>query len=262
MCTSSTTPQADVISVTRSIKINSPSVLWFLNLSQTILSENAILTTAISFFLSLSAGFSSPVFTSMVCSISVTIPGIDLVPSLKKKFFPLKSSSSSIQSIVAVMDEATFAPEPIVSTQPLDTSTSLSSWIVTGWPVNALSLSLSPTWMLFTWAVSLLGSVVISSPTFTSPASICPWKPRKVWSGRQTLCTGMKKPSSSFSSFMSTSSRYDKRAGPLYHGIFSDFVVTLSPSVAETGMITTFLSSSSFVSSTICFVISSKRFSS
>ena len=171
--------------------MNSPSVLWFLNLSQTILSENAIFTTAISFFLSLSAGFSSPVFTSMVCSISVTMPGIDLVPSLKKKFFPLKSSSSSIQSIVAVMDEATFAPEPIVSTQPLDTSTSLSSWIVTGWPVNALSLSLSPTWMLFTCAVSLLCSVVISSPTFTSPASIWPWNPRKVWSGRQTLCTGM-----------------------------------------------------------------------
>ena len=45
--------------------------------------------------------------------------------------------------------------------------------------------------MLFTWAVSLLGSVVISSPTFTSPASIWPWNPRKVWSGRQTLCTGM-----------------------------------------------------------------------
>ena len=45
--------------------------------------------------LCVSAGFSSPVFTSMVCSISVTMPGIDLVPSLKKKFFPLKSSSSS-----------------------------------------------------------------------------------------------------------------------------------------------------------------------
>ena len=48
----------------------------------------------------------------------------------------------------------------------------------------------------------------------------------------------------------------------MYHGIFSDFVVTLSPSVAETGMILTFASPSSFVSSTICFVISSKRFSS
>ena len=52
-------------------------------------------------------------------------------------------------------------------------------------------LSLSPTKMLLICARSLLGRVTISSPTFTSPDSICPWNPRKVWSGRHTLCTGI-----------------------------------------------------------------------
>ena len=179
------------MSVTRSMRMNSPNVLWFLNLSTTILSAKEILQTAISFLLNVSAGFSSPVFTSIVCSMLVTIPGIVFVPSLKKKFFPLYSSSSSIQRSVAVIDDAVCAPESTVSTHPLDTSTSRSSWIVTGCPFFAESLSLSPTWMLFTCAVSLLGSVTISSVTFIVPASICPWNPLNVWSGRHTLCTGI-----------------------------------------------------------------------
>ena len=54
----------------------------------------------------------------------------------------------------------------------------------------------------------------------------------------------------------------ERLANEIMDAANSDFVVTLSPSVAETGIITTFLSSSSFVSSIICFVISSKRFSS
>ena len=51
--------------------------------------------------------------------------------------------------------------------------------------------SFPATKMLFTLAVSLPGSTVKVSPTCTSPASICPWKPRKVWFGRHTRCTGI-----------------------------------------------------------------------
>ena len=58
------------------------------------------------------------------------------------------------------------------------------------------------------------------------------------------------------------SSRYVRSAGPLYQGMFSDFFVTLSPSVADTGMIVIFGRLSSDDSSFICSTISLKRFSS
>ena len=45
----------------------------------------------------------------------------------------------------------------------------------------------------------------------------------------------------------------------LYHGILADLVVTLSPSVAETGITTTSASESSLVSSAICAFILLKR---
>ena len=190
-CSSVTTPQAEVILVTRSIKISSPSVLCAANVSATILSANAISQTAISFLCKEDTSFFSPVLTSINETIFVTSPGIIFVPSLIKKFFPFSRASSSIHRIVAVTAAAVLIPESTDNTQPLDTSTSLSNWIVTGWPSCAASTFLSPTWILFTCACSLLGSVVIASPTWMFPASIWPWKPLNSWFGRHTRCTGI-----------------------------------------------------------------------
>ena len=106
--------------------------------------------TAISFFLRKVAGFSTPVLTSIVLTISVTTPGISLVPSFTKKFLLLVRTSSSIQRIVAVISVASLRSAPAARTEPLETSTSRSNWIVTGCPIDALWASLSPTWILFT----------------------------------------------------------------------------------------------------------------
>ena len=53
------------------------------------------------------------------------------------------------------------------------------------------------------------------------------------------------------SSLMSTVSRWERSASPLYHGMLSDLVVTLSPSVADTGIIVTLASFSSSISAAI-----------
>ena len=47
-------------------------------------------------------------------------------------------------------------------------------------------------------------------------------------------------PCSAFSSLISTFSRYSKSGSPSYQVIFSDLTVTLSPSVADNGIILTF----------------------
>ena len=74
-------------------------------------------------------------------------------------------------------------------------------------------------------------------PYNTKEKEIYPWNPRKSAFGLHTLWTGITNPCSLAPSSTSTDSRYSSRVFPLYHGIRPDFSVTLSPSVAETGMI-------------------------
>ena len=185
------TPHADVMFVIRSINMSSPKALWSSNSSKTISSCKITSHTAISFFLKLFAGMYSPVLTSILYWIFVTIPGISFVPIFTKYSFPGNNSPSSIQRTVAVNDLLTGSSVLLASTHPLDTSTSRSNWIVTGRPFSAVCASLSPINKLLTFACSLLGNVTISSPTEICPDSICPWNPRNVWFGRHTLWTGM-----------------------------------------------------------------------
>jgi len=176
--TVSSTPQAEVIWLTRSIKIISPKVLCFLNSSRTTFSASSISQSAISFFSMDSAGRCSPVFTSTLYWILRINPGILFVPIFTRYSFPKVSLLSSIQRRVAWKLFATGTSALSVSTQPRLTSTSLSSWMVTACPVTASSTVLSPLRRDLTVAVSLLGSVVMVCPTFTLPLSIWPWKPR------------------------------------------------------------------------------------
>jgi len=154
-------------------------------------SAKTILQYAISFFVKELASLCSPLFTSIAYSIFDTTAGISFVPILAKNSCPLFNLLSSIHKIVASICFSVLISESLNKTHPLDTSTSLFNVIVTGWPLYASLLSLSPMLILFTYAFSLLGSVVISSPIAILPASTCPWNPLNSWFGRHTLCTGI-----------------------------------------------------------------------
>ena len=75
-------PQAEVMLVTLSISISSPSALCLSNLSKTIFSARAISHSASSFFLSLEALMCSPVFISILYLMLWTVAGISLVPTI------------------------------------------------------------------------------------------------------------------------------------------------------------------------------------
>src|SRR3546814_7573236 len=66
------------------------------------------------------------------------------------------------------------------------------------------------------------GSTAISSPIATAPPVTVPAKPRKFWLGRQTHCTGRRKPPVSSFRRASTVSRCSSSGGPPYHGVASD----------------------------------------
>src|SRR3546814_7206296 len=78
------------------------------------------------------------------------------------------------------------------------------------------------------------GNTAISSPTATGPPTTGPEKPRKFWSGRQTHCTGRRKPPVPASRRASTASRCCSRFGPSYQGVDSNACSMLSPLSADT----------------------------
>ena len=102
-----------------------------------------------------------------------------------------------------------------------------------------------------THAFSLDGRMRISSPTAMVPVSICPWNPLKLLFGRHTLCIGIVKPASASSADTSMSSRYSRSDLPSYQRVLSDLSVTLSPSVADTGMTARLSYSNSLISTFI-----------
>ena len=81
------------------------------------------------------------------------------------------------------------------------------------------------------------GMAIISSPLEIVPDAIVPEKPRKSRFGRFTHCTGKRNGVSKLARSTSTSSKNSSKAGPLYQGATLDFVVTLSPSKALTGIV-------------------------
>ena len=176
----STTPQAEVILLTRSTRIKLPMLLWFSKASYTTADAAAMSQTAISFLYSFDTAICSPVLTSILYLISITEAGTSLVPIFIRKFFPCLSSVSSIQRSLAVNMELTFSSVPFTRTHPLETSTSLVREIVTACPFRADSASWSVTRIDSASACSRLGRTVIVSPFRMLPASTCPWKPRKV----------------------------------------------------------------------------------
>ena len=127
----STTPQAEVILVTRSISMKLPMLLCFSKVSNTTGDEAATSQTAISFLYNFEVAICSPVLTSIRYLISMTDTGSIWVPILIRKFFPCLNSMSSIQSIFAVNMLLTINSVSFANTQPLEISTSLLSETVT-----------------------------------------------------------------------------------------------------------------------------------
>ena len=197
----------------------------------------AMSQTAISFLYSRDAARLSPEWISTLYLTAITVAGSIFVPIFIRKFLPCTNSVSSIQRIDAVNILLTFSCVPLTRTHPRDTSTSRFNCTVSACPLCASCTFLSATKIDCTHALSPLGSTVISSPAEMLPDDTCPWNPRKSAFGLHTLWTGITNPCSLAPSSTSTDSRYSSRVFPLYHGIRPDFSVTLSPSVAETGMI-------------------------
>src|SRR3546814_3269731 len=82
-----------------------------------------------------------------------------------------------------------------------------------------------------------LGRMRTESPGAMRPLAICPAKPRKSRFGRLTHWTGRRKDFvSSALAPTSTASRCSISAGPLYHGVFGDAPVILSPLNSDIGM--------------------------
>ena len=57
--------------------------------------------------------------------------------------------------------------------------------------------------------------------------------------GRITYCTGIRNGAATSGSVTGTDSRCPSRVGPSYHGVRAERSTTLSPTSAETGMVTT-----------------------
>src|SRR5690606_1846676 len=79
------------------------------------------------------------------------------------------------------------------------------------------------------------GKTWIASPLFTTPEAMVPQKPRKSRLGRLTYCTGKRKSLTFLSPAICTFSRICIKVSPLYQGIFSLKLTTLSPSSADMG---------------------------
>ena len=82
------------------------------------------------------------------------------------------------------------------------------------------------------------GRMRTRSPGFTLPAAICPANPRKLRSGRNTNCTGIRKLASGLGRSTGTASRSSSTGLPLYHGVCSLRFTTLSPFNALIGTAT------------------------
>ena len=79
------------------------------------------------------------------------------------------------------------------------------------------------------------GSATSSSPLFTTPEAMVPAKPRKLRFGRVTSCTGKRRSVRLRSAATSTVSRISISDGPVYHGLRSLRLTTLSPFSADMG---------------------------
>ncbi len=102
---------------------------------------------------------------------------------------------------------------------------------------RSVRLSKSPSYvtMRVTYACRPEGRTLMLSPGQMVPEEICPAKPRKLASGRNTRCTGKRNGAECLSEAEGRESSSSSKDGPPYQGMASERRAMLSPISALTG---------------------------
>ena len=223
-------PAPTVALVMRSITMNAP-VRWFSSYgSNAIAVASDRLHTPTSFSDSDLVAILSKLLTSILWRISVIDAAMVRVPILIRYTRPASIGTSLIHTMRAAnWSDTSGRCSGRTNMSPREQSTSSSRVKVTALPGGALSRSPSIVTIRATVDRTPELATVMASPLRITPLATVPEKPRKSRLGRFTHCTGIRNGLSVSSSATTTVSRCSSRVGPVYQGVRSLRVVTLSP---------------------------------